>query len=48
MWHGHLDLYMNNLKEALNTLIDSDIGNFLEVDSKSFDNIKLKTKKDPL
>ena len=47
MWHGHLDLYMNNFEEFLNTLIDNDIGNLLEVDSKSPANIKLKTKKIP-
>ena len=32
MWHGHLDLYMNKLREILNTPDDSDNGYFIEVD----------------
>ena len=47
MWHGHPDLYMNKLKEILNTPHDSDIGYFLEVDLKYPDNIKEKTKNFP-
>ena len=32
MWHGHLDLYMNKLREILNTPDASDNGYFIEVD----------------
>ena len=31
MWHGHPDLYMNNLDEILNTPYDSDIGYFMKL-----------------
>ena len=44
MWHGHPDKYWNWLEEILNTLDDSDIGYFLEVDLKYSDNIKQKTR----
>ena len=47
MSHGDLDLYMKKLKELLNTPDDSDIGFFVEVDIKSPDNIKEKTKNFP-
>ena len=47
MWHGHPDLYMNWLKEILNTPDDNEIGYFLEVDLKYPDNIKQKTKHFP-
>ena len=47
MWHGHPDLYMNWLKEILNTPGDSDVGYFLEVDLKYPNNIKEKTKNFP-
>ena len=40
MWHGHPDLYMNWLKEILNTPDDSDIGYFVEADLNYPDNIK--------
>ena len=32
MWHGHHDLYMNNLEEIINTPDDSGFGYSLEVD----------------
>ena len=44
MWHGHPDKYWNWLNEILNTLDDSEIGYFLEVDLKYPDDIKQKTK----
>ena len=44
MWHGHPDLYMNKLKEILNTPDDSDIIYSVEVDLKYPENIKEKTK----
>ena len=31
MWHGHPNLYMNNLEEIINTPDDSDIGYSVEV-----------------
>ena len=40
MWHGHPNLYMNELEEILNNSDDSDIGYLLEVDLKYPDNIK--------
>ena len=47
MWHGRPDLYMDKLEEILNTLDDSFIGYFIEVDLKYPDNIKEKTKNFP-
>ena len=47
MWHGHPDLYMNKLEEFLNTLDDSQIGYFIEVDLKFPDKTKGKTKNFP-
>ena len=47
LWHGHPDLYMDKLGEILNTPDDSDIGYFIEVDSRYPDNIKEKTKNFP-
>ena len=47
MWHGHPDLYLNNLEEILKTPDDSDIGYFVEVDLRYPDDIKEKTKKFP-
>ena len=47
MWHGHPDLYMDELEEVLNTPDDSDIGYFIEVDLRYPDNRKEKTKKFP-
>ena len=44
MWHGHLDLYMKNLEDFLDTPGDSGIGSFLEVDLRYPKNIKEKTK----
>ena len=44
MWRGHPDKCWNWLEEILNTLDDSDIGYFLEVDLKYPDNIKEKSK----
>ena len=32
MWHDNPDLYLKKLEEILNTLDDSDIGYFLELD----------------
>ena len=46
-WHGHPDLYMNELEEILNTPDDNDIGYFIEVDLKYPNNIKEKTKDFP-
>ena len=34
IWHGHPDLYMNNLEEILYTPDDSYVGCFVEVDFK--------------
>ena len=47
MWHGHPHLFMNKLKEILNTLDDSDIGYFVEVRLRYPDNIKEKTRSFP-
>ena len=47
MWLGDPELYMKKLVEILNTPDDSDIGYFLEVDSRYPDNIKEKTKNFP-
>ena len=47
MWHGHPDLYMNKSEEKLDTLDDSDISYFVEVDLKYPDEIKEKTKSFP-
>ena len=47
MWHGHPDLYMNELGKIVKTPDDSDIGYFIEVDLKYPDNIKEKTKNFP-
>ena len=44
MWHGHPDKYWKWLDEILNTPDDSEIGYFLEVDLKYFDDIKEKTR----
>ena len=44
MWHGHLDLHMNNLEESSITLDDSDIGYLIEVDLKNPQYMKEKTK----
>ena len=44
MWRGDLDVYLNKLDEILNTLDDSDIGYFVEVDLRYPDDIKEKTK----
>ena len=46
-WHGHPDLYMNELEEILKAPDDSDIGYFVEVDLKYSDNKKAKTKNFP-
>ena len=43
MWHGQPDLYMDKLKDFLNTPDDSDIGYFIEVDLKYPNHIKEKT-----
>ena len=48
MRHGHPDLYMNKYKELLDTPNDSDIGYFVEVDSKYTDEKKEKTKVFPI
>ena len=45
--YGHLDHYMNKLKEILDIPENSDIGYFVEVDLKYPDNIKEKTKNFP-
>ena len=45
MWHGQPDFYLIRLEEISNTPDDSDIGYFVEVDSKYPDNRKEKTKK---
>ena len=47
MWFGHPDLYMNNLRNILNTPDDSDFGISFEIDFKSSDNIKRETIKLP-
>ena len=47
MWHGDPDLYMNWLEETLNTPDDSDIGFFVEINSRYPDHIKEKTKSFP-
>ena len=47
IWHGHPDFYTKWLEESINTLDDSDIGYFVEVDLSYPDNIKEKTKKIP-
>ena len=47
MWHGNPDKYWNWLDEISNTLDDSDIGYFVEVDRKYPDVIKEKTKTNP-
>ena len=39
-WHVHPDLYMSNFEGTLNTLEDSDIGYFVEVDLRYPDNKK--------
>ena len=44
MWHGLPELYMNKLENIINTLDDSDIAYFIEVDLRYPDNIKHKTK----
>ena len=48
MWHGHTDFYINKLEEVLNTPDGSDIGYFVEVDSKYPYRIKKKTKNFPI
>ena len=47
MWSGYLDLYINKLEEISITVVDGDIGYFVEVDSRYPDNTKEKTKKFP-
>ena len=47
MWYGHLDLYMNNLQEIINTPNDEDNGYFIEVDLRRPKTIKEKTKNFP-
>ena len=47
MWHGHPDLYMNKLEKILINSDVSDIGYFVEVDSRYPDNMKEKTKNFP-
>ena len=47
MWLGHPDLYMNKLEEILNTLDDSDIRYFIDVDLRYPDNLRGKTKSFP-
>ena len=47
MWHGHPDLYMNKQEKILNTVDDSDIGYFTEVNSNYPDNLEKKTKNFP-
>ena len=42
MWHGHPDLYMNELEEIKNNSDDSAFGYFLEVDVKYPDKKKGK------
>ena len=44
MWHGHPDLYMKKIEEILNAPDNSDIGYFVEVDSRYPDIKKEKTK----
>ena len=44
MWHGHPDIYKNWLEEFLNTPDVSDIGYFVEVDSRYPGNSKEETK----
>ena len=46
MWHGHPDLYLNNLEEIINP-DDCDIGYFVEDDLRYPDDIKEKTKNFP-
>ena len=47
MWHGHPDLYMDQLEDTLNFEDDSDIDYFIAVDLKNPDNAKEKIKKFP-
>ena len=47
MWHDHLDLYMNNLQEILNTPDDSVFGYSFKFDLRYPDYIKGKTKNFP-
>ena len=47
IWHGHPDLYMNELDEIIKTPEDNDIRYFTGVDLRYPDNIKLKTKNFP-
>ena len=47
MWFGQPDLYMNKLRNNLNTPDDSGIDISFEVDFKYYDNIKQKTFKFP-
>ena len=47
MWHDHPDLFMNKLEEILNTPVDSDFGNFIEVVLKCPDEIKWKARNFP-
>ena len=42
MWHGHPDLYMNELEEISNNPDDNDVGFFVEVDLKYADDTKEK------
>ena len=47
MWHGHPDIYMDKMEDFSNTEDDSDIGDFVEVDSNYPDTIEPKTKNFP-
>ena len=47
MCHGSPEFYMTKLEGILNTSDDTDIGFFLEVDSRYPDNIIKKLKKFP-
>ena len=47
IWHGHLDLYLNNSEAIINTSHDSDIGYFSDVDLIYPGNMKEKTKTFP-
>ena len=44
MWHGHPDLYMNELEEIFKTLDDCDFGYFVEFDLRYLDDVKERKK----
>ena len=48
MWHGHSNLYIDKLEEIKNTLDDSDVGCFSEIDLRYPDNLKEKNKEFPI